>query len=303
MTIEEKKALGRFLNTAAGFLKGGYAVPEEEYVFEDDPPDSVPEEGGFSSLPLAYRVEEPEEEAAETAETSGGDSLGSIINAVSSCTACPLGRTRTRAVPGEGVLHPLVLVVGEGPGAEEDASGRPFVGRAGQLLDRMLGSIGLYRDKNCYIANMVKCRPPNNRDPAPEEEAACAPFLTRQIALLKPLVILCAGRVAAQHILHTEEGINRLRGRFGEYPAAFEITETGSLQSASMAPIPVLPAYHPSALLRDESLKRPAFEDLKLLMAKLVSLDSGYAAEVRPLLAKYAAGDEDFAVRVREYLG
>jgi DNA polymerase len=303
MTIEEKKVLGRFLNTAAGFLKGGYAGPEEEYVFEDDAPDSAPEEGGFSSLPLAYRVEEPEEEAAETAETPDGDSLGSIINAVSSCAACPLGKTRTRAVPGEGVLHPLVLVVGEGPGAEEDASGRPFVGRAGQLLDRMLGSVGLFRDKNCYIANMVKCRPPNNRDPAPEEEAACVPFLARQITLLKPLVILCAGRVAAQHILHTAEGINRLRGRFGEYPAAFEITETGSLQSASLVPIPVLPAYHPSALLRDESLKRPAFEDLKLLMAKLVSLDPGYAAEVRPLLAKYAAGDEDFAVKVREYLG
>jgi hypothetical protein len=118
--------------------------------------------------------------------------------------------------------------------------------------------------------------------------------------------------VAAQHILHTGEGINRLRGRFGEYPAAFEITETGTLQSASLAPIPVLPTYHPSALLRDESLKRPAFEDLKLLMAKLVSLDSedsgdsedpGYTAEVRPLLAKYAAKDEDFAARVREYLG
>jgi DNA polymerase len=314
MTIEDKKALGRFLDAAAGFLKGGYALPGEAYVFEDDAPDSAPEEGSFSSLPLAYRVEEPEDDAPEpgepskTAETPDGDSrdsldsLDAIISAVSSCAACPLGKTRTRAVPGEGVPRPLVLVVGEGPGAEEDASGRPFVGRAGQLLDRMLGSIGLYRDKNCYIANVVKCRPPDNRDPAPEETAACAPFLARQIALLKPRAILCAGRVAARHILHTEEGIHRLRGRFGEYPAAFEITETGNLQSARLAPIPVLPAYHPSALLRDESLKRPAFEDLKLLMAKLLSLDPPYAAEVRPLLAKYAAGDEDFAAMVGEYL-
>jgi DNA polymerase len=300
MVIEEKKALGRFLDAAAGFLKGGYADPGGEYVFEDDVPAS--EDGGFSSLPLAYRVEEPDEEAVETAETSSGDSLDSIISAVSSCAACPLGETRTRTVPGEGAPHPLVLVAGEGPGAEEDASGRPFVGKAGQLLDRMLASIGLYRDKNCYIANVVKCRPPGNRDPAPEEIAACAHFLTRQIALLKPLAILCAGRVASRHILHTEEGINRLRGRFGEYPAAFEIMENGTLQSAGMVPIPVLPAYHPSAILRDESLKRPAFEDLKLLMAKLVSLDPGYAAEVRPLLAKYAAGDGDFAARVREYL-
>jgi DNA polymerase len=319
MTIEEKKALGRFLDVAAGFLKAGYAAaaPLEGYAFEDDAP--APEKKAFSALPLAYTVEEPAESPEEeTAGTPGGgssgsseapgfsDSLNALTGAVSSCAACPLGETRTRAVPGEGALHPLVMVIGEGPGAEEDASGRPFVGKAGQLLDRMLASIGLYRDKNCYIANVVKCRPPGNRDPAPEEVAACSPFLARQIALLKPHAILCAGRVAAQHILRTGEGINRLRGRFGEYPAAFEIT--GTLQSASLAPIPVLPTYHPSALLRDESLKRPAFEDLKLLMAKLVAIDSensgdpGYAAEVRPLLARYAAGDEDFAARVREYL-
>jgi DNA polymerase len=304
MTIEQKKALSRFLDTAAGFLKAGYAGPHEDYIFEDDAP--VPEEtawedqaeaAGFSSLPLAYTVEEPEEEAG----TSGG-SLDALIGEVSSCAACPLGETRTRAGSGEGALRPLVMVIGEGPGAEEDTSGRPFVGRAGQLLDRMLASAGLYRDKNCYIANVVKCRPPNNRDPAPEEIAACAPFLARQIDLLKPRAILCAGRVAARYILHTEEGINRLRGRFGEYPAAFEITETGTLHRAGMAPVPVLPTYHPSALLRDESLKRPAFEDLKLLMAKLVSLDPGYVEEVRPLLAKYAAKDEDFAAGVREYL-
>lgn len=315
-TIEEKKALARFLDAAAGFLKGGYTGPQEDYAFEDDAP--VPEEKVESSLPLAYTVEEPDERPEEEEGEIPGpglagspdsvdpadplDPMDSVIGAVSTCAACPLGETRTRVVPGEGALRPLVMVIGEGPGAEEDASGRPFVGKAGQLLDRMLASIGLYRDKNCYITNVVKCRPPDNRDPAPGEIAACAPFLTRQIALLRPLAILCAGRVAARYILHTEEGINRLRGRFGEYPAAFEITETGTLQSAGIAPVPVLPAYHPSALLRDESLKRPAFEDLKLLMAKLVSLDPGYAAEVRPLLVKYAAGDEDFAARVREYL-
>jgi DNA polymerase len=298
MTIDEKKALGRFFDAAAGFLKGGYAGPPEDYVFEDDPREPSSEGKGFSSLPLAYTVAEPEEEAAET---PGDDSLAALSAAVSSCASCPLGETRTRAVPGEGALRPLVMVVGEAPGAEEDASGRPFVGRAGQLLDRMLASIGLYRDKNCYIANVVKCRPPGNRDPAAEEITACSPFLARQIALLKPLAILCAGRVAARHVLHTEEGINRLRGRFGEYPAAFEITETGTLQSSSAAPVPVLPIYHPSAILRDESLKRPAFDDLKLLMAKLVSLDPAYTAEVRPLLAKYAAADEEFAAMVKEY--
>jgi DNA polymerase len=195
------------------------------------------------------------------------------------------------------------MVIGEGPGADEDATGRPFVGKAGQLLDKMLAAIGLFRERNCFIANVVKCRPPQNRDPLPEETAACAPFLERQIALLRPRVILCAGRVAAHHILHTEEGINRLRGRFGEYPAAYEIMEKGVLQSAGMPPVPVLPAYHPSALLRNEELKRPAFDDLKLLMAKLAALDSGYAAEAKPLIDKYAAQDETFAARLREFRG
>jgi DNA polymerase len=297
--IEEKKALARFLDTAAGFLKSGYAGPPEDYAFEDE--DTAPEGKAFSSLPLAYTVAEPEED--EGAEGSRNDSLDAVARAVSSCAACPLGETRTRAVPGEGASSPLVMVIGEAPGAEEDASGRPFVGKAGQLLDRMLASIGLYRDKNCYIANAVKCRPPGNRDPAAEEIAACSPFLARQIALLNPRAILCAGRVAARHILRTEEGINWLRGRFGEYPPAVEITEAGTLQSAGMAPIPVLPSYHPSAILRNESLKRPAFDDLKLLMAKLVSLDPAYAAEVGPLLAKYAAGDENFAAKVKKYLG
>jgi DNA polymerase len=134
----------------------------------------------------------------------------------------------------------------------------------------------------------------------PEETGTCAPYLERQIALLKPLIILCAGRVAARHILRTEEGINRLRGKVGEYPAAVEIIETGTLQSDSITPIPVIPTFHPSALLRDESLKHPAFEDLKLLMVMLAKRDKNYAAEVKPLLAKYAAKDPAFASKVRE---
>jgi DNA polymerase len=290
MTAVEKIALADFLDTAAGFLGDGFRRGGEDWSFSDDS-EAPQEERAFSSLPLAYQVDEED----------GGP--GEISEEIAACTACPLSADRTKTVSGEGPDHPLVMVIGEGPGAEEDASGRPFVGKAGRLLDRMLSSVGLSREKNCYITNVVKCRPPDNRDPSPEEIAACAPFLERQIALLKPLIILCAGRVAAQYILHTGEGINRLRGRFGEYPAAFEITETGALQSAGAAPVPVLPTYHPSALLRDESLKRPAFADLKLLMAKLAALDSGYRNEVKPLLARYAAGDGDFAEKVRAYLG
>jgi DNA polymerase len=155
------------------------------------------------------------------------------------------------------------MVIGEGPGADEDVSGRPFVGKAGQLLDKMLASIGLSRDENCYIANVVKCRPPGNRDPGPDEVAACFPFLERQIALLRPSIILCAGRVAAQNVLKTSKGINSLRGNFAEFvptQAEFYIEEKA---------IPVLCTFHPSAILRDDSLKRPAWEDLKLLKSYL----------------------------------
>ena len=267
MTIQDKMILARFFNKAMAHLSSGY---EEKEVH-------ITEEGDFSSLPLAFQVEEEWDEK----EFLSDDSIISEINA---CTACSLGMSRTKAVPGEGADEALVMVIGEGPGAEEDTSGRPFVGRAGQLLDRMLASIGLYREKNCYIANVLKCRPPNNRDPQTEEIQACAGFLERQIGQIKPKIILCAGRISARHILRTEEGVNKLRGKFGEYDN-----------------IPVLVTYHPSALLRDESLKRPAFEDMKLLMARLSGLDKFYAVEVKDLLEKYAAGDEEFAELIKEY--
>ena len=145
--------------------------------------------------------------------------------------------------------------MGEAPGAEEDTSGLPFVGPAGRLLDKMLLSIGLSRETNCFIANVVKCRPPQNRDPADDEREACIPYLRRQIALLRPKAILCVGRVAADAILGSSEGVGRLRGYWREFEG-----------------IPVLVSYHPSAILREESLKRPAWEDLKVFRAKLSSL-------------------------------
>jgi DNA polymerase len=148
------------------------------------------------------------------------------------------------------------MVIGEGPGADEDVSGRPFVGRAGQLLDKMLASIGLSRENNCFIANVIKCRPPENRDPQPDETVACASFLARQIQLLQPRFILCAGRIAAHTLLNTSEPIGKLRGKFINFQA-------GGRE------IPFLVTYHPSALLRNEDFKRPAWEDLKLLRSAL----------------------------------
>ena len=203
-------------------------------------------------------------------ETVGGSdgtlfrSMQEIYAAVAQCSACVLGQTRTHPVAGEGPeeLSRLtnsveVMVIGEGPGADEDRQGRPFVGRAGQLLDKMLEAIQLSRKTNCYITNVVKCRPPQNRDPAPEERSCCAAFLDAQIRLLRPKMILVMGRIAAQHLLQTSDGIGKLRGRFFDYQG-----------------IPLMPTYHPSALLRDESLKRPAWEDLKRFRARLHELQA-----------------------------
>jgi DNA polymerase len=247
MTAEEKTRLALLFDLAGDYLGSGYRRPEQEYRFTDDPEPGAGAQGASSGG-----------EGPGTA-----DSLETVAAEIRACAACPLCRARTNAVPGEGVEQPLVMVIGEGPGAAEDAAGRPFVGPAGRLLDDMLaskGQIGLYRDTNCFIANVVKCRPPENRDPLPEETAACAPFLARQIALLKPRIILAAGRVSSRTLLGAEEGIGKLRGRFYDYGG-----------------IPLLPTYHPSALLRDESLKRPVWEDLKALRARLEELVPGFA--------------------------
>ena len=194
----------------------------------------------------------------------GGVSIQDIALKIASCSRCVLAQTRTKTVPGFGCLKPLVMVIGEGPGADEDRSGLPFVGPAGKLLDKMLEAINLSRHTNCFIGNIVKCRPPKNRDPAPEETQACASFLHTQIHVLNPKMILAVGRIAAQNLLSTSDGIGRLHGRFFSYKG-----------------IPLMPTYHPSALLRDASLKKPAWEDLKLFRSRLAEMDSSYAQSVR----------------------
>jgi DNA polymerase len=203
------------------------------------------------------------------------DSLEAIDAEIAACQRCGLCRGRTKTVPGEGAPHPLVMVIGEGPGADEDVTGRPFVGRAGQLLDRILdskGKIGLSRTSNCYIANIIKCRPPENRNPQTDEIAACVPFLVRQIKLLRPKIILAAGNTAVKTLLDSSEGITRLRGTFTVF--------RGTLLMDGEFNIPLLPTFHPSALLRDETLKAPVWDDMKTLSAKLCELDKGYARQM-----------------------
>jgi len=238
MTADEKTNLALFLDLATGHTQGGYIEREGEYAFQDDPEQC--NAGDY----------------AEPVGITEADSFEKLEADVRSCTGCRLKETRKNTVPGEGSRRPMVMVIGEGPGADEDASGRPFVGKAGQLLDKMLAAIDLSRERNCYIANVIKCRPPGNRDPFPDETIACASFLERQVRLLKPAFILCAGRVAAQTLLDTTDSIGKIRGK------VMNLNIAGTT-------IPFVATYHPSALLRNEQWKRPAWEDLKLLRSAL----------------------------------
>jgi uracil-DNA glycosylase len=183
----------------------------------------------------------------------------SLRSEIMSCTRCTLHSTRTQGVVGVGYRQADWLVIGEAPGAEEDRRGEPFVGRAGQLLDAMLRAIGLSRNTNVYIANVLKSRPPGNRDPKPEEVAACLPYLMRQIALLQPRVILAVGRIAAQNLLSTDMPLGRLRGKVHYF---------GELNT------PLIVTYHPAYLLRTPADKRKAWEDLKFARGQFRQLTS-----------------------------
>jgi uracil-DNA glycosylase family 4 len=191
--------------------------------------------------------------APEAAPPAGPDAVAAasweqLRSEVLHCTRCPLHLTRTQGVVGVGPKRTDWLVIGEAPGAEEDRRGEPFVGAAGQLLDAMLRAIGLDRTRNVYIANVLKSRPPGNRDPKPEEVAACLPYLVRQIALLQPKIMLAVGRIAAQNLLGTDTPLGRLRGRVHYF---------GELNT------PLVVTYHPAYLLRTPGDKRKAWEDLK----------------------------------------
>jgi DNA polymerase len=184
-------------------------------------------------------------DAGTPVDTLDWDALAA---AVAACTRCGLEATRTQTVFGVGDRRADWLVVGEAPGAEEDRRGEPFVGRAGQLLDSMLRALKLARGERVYIANVLKCRPPGNRDPQPREVACCLPYLHRQVALLRPKVILCVGRIAAQNLLATETPLAKLRGR---------------VHRLEPAGTPVVVTYHPAYLLRSPGEKRKAWADLQ----------------------------------------
>jgi DNA polymerase len=192
--------------------------------------------------------------APQTAAAERGDiaqmAWDELARVVSACRACPLHAGRTQTVFGVGDRNADWLFIGEAPGAEEDRQGEPFVGRAGQLLNSMLFALGTSRDK-VYIANILKCRPPNNRDPQPVESRCCRPFLDRQIVLIAPKVIVALGRIAAQQLLQTDTPIGRLRGRLHEH-------------TVESRRIPVVVTYHPAYLLRSPHEKVKTWADLQL---------------------------------------
>lgn len=179
-----------------------------------------------------------------------------LRTAVAQCRACALGQTRTQAVFGVGDEHAGWMVIGEAPGAEEDRRGEPFVGNAGRLLDQMLAALDLERGRDVFIANVLKCRPPNNRDPSPDEIGHCEPHLRRQIELVSPRVIVVVGRIAAQALLRTEASVASLRGRVHHY-------------RVGEATIPVVVTYHPAYLLRSPPEKARAWADLCLARTAL----------------------------------
>lgn len=190
-----------------------------------------------------------------TPEAAAGDEraalLGQVAAVAQACTACRLAGGRNSVVFGSGDPDADLMFIGEGPGAEEDKQGLPFVGRAGELLTKIVEAIDMRRD-GVYIANIVKCRPPGNRDPQPDEVAACRGFLERQIDLVRPRIVVALGRIAAQALLGTETPIGRLRGQW--------YTVRG---------VPMMVTYHPAALLRNPALKRPTWEDMQQVRDRL----------------------------------
>ena len=181
----------------------------------------------------------------------GSEALDAVFNDLGDCQRCGLGASRTKLVYGVGNPNARLVLVGEAPGREEDLQGEPFVGEAGRLLDRILQAMGLHRD-DVYLCNVLKCRPPNNRDPQPDEVATCEAFLVRQLAAIRPQVIIGLGRFAVHSLLKTNAPISKLRGEWQSYQG-----------------IPLMPTYHPAYLLSNPEAKRDVWDDMKQVLRRL----------------------------------
>ena len=234
-----------------------------EEAVADSPPEAsiaveAPRSSRMAAVPQAAAAPQTTANSAEREQLIRGLDWEPLEAMVKDCTACGLCKTRRQTVFGVGDAKAEWMLVGEAPGAEEDARGEPFVGQAGKLLDAMLASLGLARGNNVYIANVLKCRPPGNRNPEPGEVAQCSPYLVRQLELIQPRLILALGRFAAQALLGTEASIASLRGRVHRYQG-----------------VPVVVSYHPAYLLRNLPDKAKAWQDLVFARRTLGELREG----------------------------
>jgi uracil-DNA glycosylase len=216
----------------------GVAAPLADAMCREAPPEAL---SGKPVIPIDKNAQAGE--------------LAALKAEAADCTACALSATRTQVVFGVGAAHADVVFIGEAPGEQEDLQGEPFVGKAGKLLDRMLAALGWSRESNVYIMNVIKCRPPKNRDPLPQEVAACSRWFDAQWELVQPKVVCLLGRVAAQRVLQSDAPLSSLRGRWHEYRG-----------------VPVWVTYHPAYLLRSPGGKGAAWQDLRKLAARVRSL-------------------------------
>ncbi len=239
----------------------------------DEPVNRLVAKAGVAPMPVATpRPAMPARAPTPAAPVPASDAIGGAMAAAGAANSlaelqaalerfdgCALKRTATNTVFADGVAQAPVLLIGEAPGRDEDRIGKPFVGRAGQLLDKMLASIGLDRKTNAYITNVINWRPPDNRDPSPEEAAQCLPFLRRHIELANPQVIILLGAVAARHVVGVSDGIMKLRGRWMEYRVGDRM-------------VPLMPTLHPAYLLRQPAHKKLAWRDLQSVRDRLAAL-------------------------------
>lgn len=241
-----------------------YAVSSAPAVARTEaPPAPVAEPAPAPAARPAARLEPSERIVADAREIAAGcETLDALRAAVEAFDGCVLKKTAMNTVFADGDPGADVMFIGEAPGADEDRQGKPFVGVSGQLLDRMIGWIGLARSNNAYITNMLFWRPPGNRNPSPEEIAICRPFVERHIELLAPKLLIFVGGTSAKTMLDRTEGIMRLRGRWYPY-------RTAAMEAAGAAPVEATAMFHPAYLLRSPAQKRETWRDLLAIKAKL----------------------------------
>lgn len=256
MEKDLKKILTRHLELDA-FYTGDFSMRAPRPAAPAQPP-HLPDDETMKKAPKRAQTK-PSETHCTDDQIAALETLDDIAAVVRQCQRCRLGSTRTNAVPGQGNPKARLVFIGEGPGADEDAQGLAFVGRAGKLLTDMITAMDLTRDQ-VFIGNIVKCRPPENRDPRPDEIGACSPYLKRQLELLAPQVIVALGAHAARTLLQVDDGIGKMRGQFFEY----RFSET-------LPPAKLMPTYHPAFLLRSYTVenRRRVWEDMKKVMNEL----------------------------------